>query len=298
MRIHLFFVKQPDMDLSATRRHTPGADLTDIPPETFNRIMNVLKRLRNFNIDIYKEKCIKRRIAIRIRKSGFSSAAEYGEFLMRDEKESDNLIRVLTVHVSQFFRNPSMFMKLKEEILPYLFRSENSNPAERPVIWSVGCAGGEEPYSIAMLIEEYLAGHPSSRGADILATDIDAEILESAEKAIYHAERLREVPVQEINRWFTPENGKFKLASEIRDMVTFRRSDIYETAAYPECSLILCRNVLIYLDRKYQEKILNGFADALRSGGILILGKAETLVGESRRRYHTMCPVERIYRVV
>ena len=285
------------MNPSAARIHAPGADLTDIPPEIFACILAVLKRLRNFNLDIYKEKCIKRRIAIRIRKSGCSSAAEYGEFLSRDEKELDNLIRVLTVHVSQFFRNPSMFLKLKEEVIPYLFRREHRDREERPVIWSVGCAGGEEPYSVAMLLEEYLAGHPSSMGADILATDIDAEILDTAHKGVYCAERLREVPVEVRNRWFTPENGKFTLAQEIRDMVTFRRSDLYETAAYPECSLILCRNVLIYLDRKHQEKILNGFADALGSGGILVLGKAETLVGESRGRYRTICPVERIYRV-
>ena len=298
MRIHLFFVKVPDMEMSAAMIHAPDADLTDIPPETFDRILIVLKSLRNFNLDIYKEKCIKRRIAIRIRKSGCSSAAEYGEFLTQDEKEPDNLIRVLTVHVSQFFRNPSMFLKLREEILPYFFRLEQRNREERLVIWSVGCAGGEEPYSVAMLLEEYLVDHPFSQGVDILATDIDTEILEAALNGVYHEERLREVPVQARNRWFTPENGKFKLAPEIRDMVTFSRSDLYETATFPECDLILCRNVLIYLERSHQERILKGFADALRSGGVLVLGKAETLVGESRRRYQTICPVERIYRVV
>jgi chemotaxis protein methyltransferase CheR len=286
------------MEMSVPRIHAPGADFTDIPPETFHLILTVLKRLRNFNLDIYKEKCIKRRIAIRIRKSGCSSAAEYGEFLTRDEREPDNLIRVLTVHVSQFFRNPTMFQKLREEILPCLFQPETRHGEERPVIWSVGCAGGEEPYSVAMLLVEYLSNHTSSRGADILATDIDAEILDAAQKGVYHDERLKEVPVQVKNRWFTPENGKFKLASEIRDMVTFRRADLYETATYPECDLILCRNVLIYLDRSHQEKILKGFADALLPGGVLILGKAETLVGESRRRFQTVCPVERIYRVV
>jgi chemotaxis protein methyltransferase CheR len=298
MRFHLFFVKSPDMEMSAAGIHAPSADHTDIPPETFDSILTSLKRLRNFNLDIYKEKCIKRRIAIRIRKTGFSSAADYGEFLSRDEMEPDNLIRVLTVHVSQFFRNPSMFLKLKKEILPYLFRAGNRNPEKRPVIWSVGCAGGEEPYSVAMLLEEYQANHPTSQGADILATDIDTEILETALKGLYHEDRLKEVPAQAKDRWFTPENGKFKLAPEIRDMVTFRRSDLYETATYPECSLILCRNVLIYLDRHHQEKILKGFADALLTGGILVLGKAETLIGESRRRYQTICPVERIYRVV
>lgn len=97
-------------------------------------------------------------------------------------------------------------------------------------------------------------------------------------------------------RWFTPENGNSRLDREIREMVSFRQSDLFNIDSMPESDLILCRNVLIYLERAHQEKILKRFAEVLPRGGILVLGKSETLVGESRRRFQTICPVERIYR--
>jgi chemotaxis protein methyltransferase CheR len=286
------------MENPATSSHPCGLDVLDISPEAFDFILNTLKELRGFNLDIYKEKCIKRRIAIRIRKTGFTSASEYGEFLMRNEAEPDHLLKVLTIHVSQFFRNPSTFQKLKEEIFPDLFAlCERENRAMLK-LWSVGCASGEEPYSAALILKEYFTDPLSRSGVAILATDVDQEILDTARRGVYREERLLEVPCRERARWFTPEGGKFKLAPEIMDMVTFRHSDLNDIDTFPESDLIFCRNVLIYLERSHQEKILKGFASALRSGGMLVLGKAETLVGESRLRFQTVCPVERIYRVI
>lgn len=286
------------MEKPATRMHQIGADLPDIPPEAFDMILHTLKERRDFNLDIYKDKCIKRRIAIRIRKTDCSSATEYGELLMRDEAEPDRLLQVLTVHVSQFFRNPSTFHKLRDEVLPWLFSLCEREGRERLKLWSVGCAGGEEPYSVALILQESFADLISRREVAILGTDIDAEVLAAAREGAYREERLQEVPAEVRARWFAPREGKFHLAREIMDMVTFSQSDLSHTDTFPESDLILCRNVLIYLERSHQEKVLNGFADALRGGGMLVLGKAETLVGESRRRFQTVCPIERIYRVV
>ena len=273
-------------------------DAPDISPEAFALIMQVLKERRGFNLEIYKEKCIRRRIAIRIRRANFTTATEYGEYLIGDEAEADRLLKVLTIHVSQFFRNPSTFEKLKHDIIPQLFSLCEHNNINGLRIWSVGCAGGEEPYSIALILKKHFSAFLSRREVAILATDVDAGIIEAAKTGIYREERLQEVPPNERELWFERQDDKFKLAQEIMDMVTFRQSDLFDIPAFPESDLILCRNVLIYLERSHQERILHGFADALRSGGMLVLGKAETLVAGSRQRFRTVCPIERIYQVV
>ncbi|HEY6873759.1 MAG TPA: protein-glutamate O-methyltransferase CheR [Geobacteraceae bacterium] len=291
-------MKLPDGEKPAARTPPCDGEIPEIAPEAFAMILMTMRERRGFNLDIYKEKCIKRRIAIRIRKSGSASAAEYGDLLMRDEAETDLLLQVLTVHVSQFFRNPSTFHKLQDEILPHFSSLCERENRQHLDIWSVGCAGGEEPYSVALILKESFADLLSRREVAILGTDIDAQVLATARKGAYREERLLEVPTKLRERWFAAREGKFQLAQEIMDMVNFRRGDLINIDTFPESDLILCRNVLIYLERSHQEKILNGFADALRPGGVLVLGKAENLVGESRRRFQTICPNERIYRVV
>jgi chemotaxis protein methyltransferase CheR len=164
--------------------------------------------------------------------------------------------------------------------------------------WSVGCAGGEEPYSLAILLKESFAEEPSLPRVDILATDVDEGIIEAARQGVYVDERLDETPDAIKLRWFTLDGEKYYLHPEIKSMVRFQHADLFNTGIFHKCDLILCRNVLIYLERPEQEKVINGFADLLGSGGILVLGKSETLPGQTRLRFQPLCPVERIYRAI
>jgi chemotaxis protein methyltransferase CheR len=286
------------MGIPASRIYTADTDSSDISSEEFDMILRAMKRLKGCNLDIYKKKCLKRRIAIRIRKTGCSSAREYGELLMRDRAEPDLLLKVLTIHVSQFFRNPTMFEKLRDEIIPLLFSRCEREGRDHLKLWSVGCAGGEEPHSLALLLKESFAADLARFRVDLLATDVDGEVLESARKGVYRGDRLADIPSDMRERWFIPVQDGFRLAPEIREMVTFRRSDLFDPLTVTSCDLILCRNVLIYLEKAHQIVILKHFAEILQSGGMLVLGKSETLVGESRRYFQTTCPVERIYRVI
>jgi len=284
------------MGSSPLRIFSLDADGSDIPPDSFETILTILRNTRGFNLDIYKDKCIKRRIAIRIRKTGCSSAREYGELLKGDQAETDQLLKVITIHVSQFFRNPSTFERLRKDIFPYLFACCLREKRDSLSILSVGCAGGEEPYSVALLLKEFFAPVLDRINVSIAATDIDLPVLETARTGLYRNERLAEVPPEMRERWFCPENGHFRLAPEIREMVSFRQGDLYQMEDLSPSDLILCRNVLIYLERRHQERVLKKFAQILPKGRILVLGKSETLVGESRRLFQTVCPVERIYR--
>lgn len=269
-----------------------------ISDSAFDMIRSTLKDISGFNLDIYKDKCIRRRIAIRVRATHCRTGEEYGELLREKSGESDRLLKVLTIHVSQFFRNSPTFEKLKTDIMPYLLERREVGERDRLTFWSVGCASGEEPYSLALILKEFYPREATRERIRILATDVDANVLDVARAGIYGEERIMEVQPASRERWFRCEEGKFHLLPEIKVMVDFEKRDLSDRETFPDCDLILCRNVLIYFERRHQERILNGFADVLGKGGILVMGKSETLFGAIRSRFQTVCPIERIYRVI
>ena len=270
-------------------------DNIDISADAFDMIRATLKSAKGFNLDIYKDKCIRRRIAIRIRATHCRTAEEYGDLLRQNPLESDLLLKVLTIHVSQFFRNPSMFEKLRSRILPELFRTCSRNDSGVMRILCLGCAGGEEPYSLAILLREHFSAEMRSVPTSITGCDIDDETLRMARQADYTEDRIKEVPVVLRERYFRREGSRFQLVPELREAVSFHHGNVTSVAEHQPSDLVLCRNTLIYFTRSDQEKILHGIADILPENGIVVLGKSETLVGDVRRRFTSVCPVERIY---
>ena len=264
---------------------------SDLPEAAFDAIRDILLAGRGFDLEGYKDRCIKRRIAARIRNLGCFSAEDYILRLQGDEAEIDQLIETLTIHVSQFFRNISTFSRLEEEVLPELLGKRRGQGEVR--VWSVGCAGGEEPYSIALLCDELC--DPEDR-VSILGTDISAEVLKRARTGLYDVQRLTEVPQEVLERYFSREGTRYRLNKDIRARVRFFRHDILTDRPFHRVDLILCRNMLIYFSRQEQEKILRALADALVPDGLLVLGRAETLVSESREFFSCIDPTERIYR--
>jgi len=268
----------------------------EITDEELSEIGMILNMYRNFNLTVYKDKCMKRRVAIRMRSTRCRNAAEYCNLLRQNPLELDLLQKTLTIHVSHFFRNPSMFDKLRTEVIPGIFNTCIKNGVETLRVWCLGCAGGEEPFSLAILFREYFSKEIRTIPVIIQGTDIDAQTLQHAQQAEFLEDRLKEVSAELRNRYFRPSGSRFRVSSEVRQMVTFQQADITSTAEYLPSDLVLCRNMLIYFNRPDQEKILHGIADILPPGGILVLGKSETLVGEVRRCFEAVCPVERIYR--
>jgi len=267
----------------------------DVGDDELAEIAMILKTRRNFSISVYKDTCMKRRIAIRVRSSGCSSASDYCRLLRQSELELNLLQKVLTIHVSQFFRNPSMFEKLRKDILPVLYQGCAESEAHLRIC-CLGCAGGEEPYSLAILLREHFPLNLKQTPTTINATDIDEETLDAARKAEFNEDRLKELPDGFREKYFYPSGSRMQLTSIIRDMVTFHQSDIALSEKFQPCNLLLCRNTLIYFNRPDLEQILNRAADILPTGGILVLGKSETLVGDVRRMFTMVCPIERIYR--
>jgi len=266
---------------------------SEFPEAEFEEICRILKSKRGFDLAMYKDSCIKRRIATRVRARGFNEAAPYLALLGRDEAELDALLAALTIHVTQFFRNPSTFALLERQVLPELFARLRAAGRKRVRLWSVGCASGEEPYSLALLVRELA---PAAMEVSILGTDVSEAVLDCARQGLYDVQRLVEVPAAVRERNFIPEGRRFRLAEPVRRLVRFERHNMLTAPAYPQADLIVCRNVMIYFSREEQEKILQRFAAALPAGGILVLGKAEMLLGESRQLFVAECAAERVYR--
>jgi chemotaxis protein methyltransferase CheR len=267
-----------------------GDDLSDAE---FAAIAELLRDRRQFDLGQYKDRCIRRRIAKRLRACQVDDFASYLKKLEVDRDELDTLLATISIHVSHFFRNPDTFQILEQKVLPDLCRRAKAAGRTELTLWSAGCASGEEAYSLALLVDDLGATDLNIR---ILATDISKPVLKTAQQGIFEATRVREIPPEVLEKYFYIEDGNYQLIDRIRDKVEFLRHNIMTADEYPAADLILCRNVLIYFTRQEQERILSRFAVALPEHGALILGRSETLTGNIRCYYQSEFPVERVYR--
>jgi chemotaxis protein methyltransferase CheR len=245
-----------------------------------------------FHCHNYKEKCLRRRIAVRMRSRAVESYAAYAELLQRDAEEYRTLVDTITINVSKFFRNAEAWQALRERVVPALF--ELDVPAVR--IWSAGAATGEEAYTMAIVLREHAEANSldASRFA-IVGTDIDRASLAAAQRAEYGAFSFTETPAAALERWFVGDGVK-RPRDELRAMVGFRRLDLLCDAFPAAQHLIICRNVLIYFEREAQERLFERFHRALAPAGFLMLGKVEALFGNAATGLQPLVSRERIYR--
>lgn len=253
-----------------------------------------IERDRGFFCSSYKDTCLRRRISVRMRVKGASSFQQYGEILDADPLEYERLIATLTINVSKFFRNPETFASIAAKVLPEI--------ALRPTavvrIWSAGCASGEEPYSLAVLCDQHARQHGSAPSRfEILGTDVDVHAIASARRGRYTAPAFSETAPAVRDMYFPISDGFHSPSSEIRRLVSFQRADLLDSAGpATRVSLIVCRNVIIYFTRPAQEWLFQRFHEVLLPGGVLVLGKVETLLGKSRGMFDSVSPRERIFR--
>ena len=243
----------------------------------------------------YKEKCLRRRIAVRMRARGVHRYGDYAGLLSEDADEYVRLLAAVTINVSKFFRNAEVWETLRAVVMPALFAS----PDREIRIWSAGSAGGEEAYSLAMLVLEHAQHAGDARAAArfrIVGTDIDSQILEIARRGEYPELAFAETPPEMRERWFTGPR-KATVRDEVRALVSFEKGDLLQDALAAGYHLILCRNVVIYFERAVQERLFARFADALAPGGFLLLGKVETLFGAGAPRFRALANAERLFQL-
>jgi chemotaxis protein methyltransferase CheR len=277
---------------NATRRVAAGPP-SAIGSDGLPRLLRAIAETTGLDCDLYKEKCLRRRLDVRLRLHRIGSYREYLRFLRTNPREAEQLVDSLTINVSRFFRNPESFGALERQVLPVLL----TEAVERPVrIWSAGAAAGEEAYTLAILWERLASRRPDPPAVVLLATDVDAASLARGRAGLYDPASLAEVPHRDLGRYFVPEGGRFRVSLAIRARVRFRRSDLTRPLRLRFQDLIVCRNVLIYFEKALQEALAESFFRALRPGGFLMLGKAETLGGPARRLFQVVDARERLYR--
>ena len=252
-----------------------------------------VERHRGLALRCYKDKCLRRRLAVRMRARGLHTFTEYGTLLGRMPEEYDLLVAALAINVTKFFRNPEAFAVLRERVLEPLWR--RGGPIR---IWSAGCASGEEPFTLALQFHE-IAG---DRGAAVRgrvridASDVDPGALDELRRATYLRPAVEDLPPDLLAAHFSP-GPPYRLAPAVAACVRALLHDLTrELAPDPPYDLIVCRNVLIYFDRVLQEQLFARFTGALAPGGQLLLGKVETLFGEARAGLVLEDARERLYR--
>lgn len=263
------------------------------PDAEFDALTAKITRERGFGCASYKEKCLRRRIAVRMRARGVHTYRDYARVLDADAHEYDRLLDALTINVTRFFRNPEAWAALDAKVLAPLLAAGTA-----PVrVWSAGCASGEETYTLAMLMQKRAAANGRrARSIEILGTDIDKASLDAAAAGMYPEAAFVDVP-DEIRAAHFAGAGPHAVPALARALVKFARHDLLgDSAPGGPYDLIVCRNVAIYFDKKSQDALWNLFYTALRPGGVLMQGKVETLPPSQRTRFESVDARERIFR--
>ncbi|HNY27721.1 MAG TPA: protein-glutamate O-methyltransferase [Candidatus Sumerlaeota bacterium] len=233
-----------------------------------------------------KRELVRSRLLKRIRTLHLNSFEEYYQVISEADPQGQELTLMLdaiSTNKTDFFRENQHFQFLSETVFPALIDQAKRTGSYRLRIWSAGCSSGEEPYTLALVLREALAGSPNNWDAKILASDISTGVLQHAAEGLYEEARVHPVPAKLRHEGFaketTPKGIYYRVKPAIRQMVTFRRLNLMDPK-FPfsgKFDVIFCRNVMIYFDRKTQEELVNKFYKYLHPGGYLLIGHSESL---------------------
>ncbi len=234
-----------------------------------------------------KKYLLEGRVARRLSANRIKTYEEYLNKLKlnRDRDELDRLFEAITINETYFFRAPHQFDAFKDILVPELIENKKNeaNPTIR--IWSAASSSGEEAYSLAIIINESLKRKYPNVRFQIIASDINLEVLESARKGIFKQYAVRNIPPDILNRYFVKDKTSFVLKDEIKRMVKFTQVNLYDSFAVRQisgCDIIFCANVLIYFDNTSKQKVVSNLYNSLNKGGYLFIGYSESLHGVSR----------------
>jgi chemotaxis methyl-accepting protein methylase len=223
-----------------------------------------------------------------MRALGLNDYQDYKEYLHHNIDEEAKLLQALTINLSFFFRNMETFNFIENYIFPDFKKLD-----EDLVFWSAGCAHGEEPYSLAICARE----NSLTQRLIVFGTDIDNEAIETGRRGTYGSAAFQYTPDALKEKYFTKTGDEYVLKEDIKRHVRFYNHDIFDSPVFGPCDLIMCRNVLIYMDRKAQSALLRNFYENLKIGGYLIIGKVELLIGiPEAKLFEVVSRVEHVYR--
>ncbi|PHN07926.1 CheR family methyltransferase [Flavilitoribacter nigricans] len=265
-------------DLS-TRIHAsvdPPLPRNESSEEIVNDILRDILREQGFNFLPYRKTTIFRRIEKRMLLAQQPNLQQYAAYLRKNKEEMEILAREFLIGVTKFFRDPEVFEYLKEEIIPRIFADRKNSESVR--VWVAGCSTGEEAYSLAILMEDYLETHNLRREFKIFASDLDQNAIRTANRGTFPSQIRNDVPAQYLSRYFEHlDNGRFRIVKQVRKHIVFTVHDVLHDPPFINMDLISCRNLMIYLEPPVQQRLLQNFQFALVFKGFLLLGPSEAL---------------------
>lgn len=267
-----------------------GASLNQFMEEmAFKKIKKLIFEKHHLDCSGYRDEYLKRRFDVRLRATNTATFGRYLVYLNHHPEEFHNLLDDLTVNYTQFFRDQSVYSYLEATLLPKILLSST-----QVRIWSAGCATGEEPYSLAILVSKTL-GDKAKNFVTIYAADIDEAVLSKAANGVYQKNQVSSLDQQSVEKYFVKEGENFRVNDPVKRLIRFERADLMKPAPHQNLDLILCRNVMIYFSKEAQQRIYMNFYQALKDGGYLVTGKSELLTGEPAQRFVSIDIEARVY---
>jgi two-component system CheB/CheR fusion protein len=263
---------RPPLDLQSEPSPTPEAEY--VAEEAMLAIMQLLRERTGHDFGRYKRATLLRRLERRMQVTRRPTLVAYATFLQENQQETTLLLQDMLISVTNFFRDRLAFDALERTVVAELF--ENHPPVERLRAWVAGCATGEEAYSVAMLLLEHAHNAPTPTSVQVFATDIDERALAVGRTGLYADSIATDVPPMRLRQFFNRQPGQYVVSRALRERVTFSAHNLLRDPPFSRLDLVCCRNLLIYLDRAAQRQLLETFHFALRPGGLLFLGSAET----------------------
>jgi two-component system, chemotaxis family, CheB/CheR fusion protein len=246
-------------------------------PEALRDVLTLLRVRTGHDFSNYKAATVQRRIERRITLRGLPSLESYARFVRHQPEEAVALMKELLISVTNFFRDPLAWKTLEERIIPRLFLNKTVRDQVR--VWVPGCATGEEAYSVAMLLTEHSALTIEQPAIQVFATDLDEDAIAFAREGLYTDAEVADVSDERLKRFFHRERAGYRIKRDFRELLLFAHHNVIKDPPFSHLDLISCRNLLIYLNRAIQERVIETFHFALRPGAYLFLGTSETPEG-------------------
>ncbi len=259
-------------------------DATGEEKPLLQKIFSIIRARTGRDFSRYKRSTIMRRLERRMQITQIVELKDYLALLHKNPEEVRSLSDDLLITVTNFFRDPEVFKQLEQSIVPQLFKGKG--PEDTIRVWSVGCATGEEAYSLAMILLEEAAKYNAPPRLQVFASDLHDRSLNKAREGYYPGDIETDVSIERLQRFFTKEDSSFRIRKEVREMVVFTPHNLLGDPPFSRIDLISCRNMLIYLQRQIQREVIDLFHYALNSEGVLLLGTSETL--ESSELFRTV----------
>ncbi|PMS15097.1 chemotaxis protein [Trinickia dabaoshanensis] len=251
----------------------PGAGTGNVE-RTLREIMMILRNRTGHDFRHYKRATVLRRIERRLQVNGLSDLQPYRDYLQTHPEETTTLLQDMLISVTNFFRDKDAYDILKDQVIPSIF--ENRRQDEPVRVWVVGCATGEEAYTVAMLLQEASASTRDQVPFQVFATDISERAIATAREGLYPASIAADVDANRLRQFFTKDGEHYRVKKDLRERVLFALHNVLSDPPFSRLDLVCCRNLLIYLDREAQIDTLRTFHFALRPNAHLFLGSSET----------------------